>query len=139
MGDEPNIFERPYRPLKSLSRPELEQEVERWRNLWTWNEELLQYWLTKVRSPIKVKMRNFASVDGLLGQPRFELKSIDIDTIERIYNYARGEATYETKTVTIPINQLIDIAFIHAKDVVREPYGGETDEPEKLKPELELS
>jgi len=125
MDDFINIFEKPFRPMKELSRQELENEVERWRNLWTWHEEILTYWLTRINTPIKVKMRNFSSVDGVLGQPHFELVSIDIDTTERLYNYNQGLATYETKTVTIPVGQLVDVAFIHNKEVVPEKATGE--------------
>lgn len=119
-----NIFEKPFRPYKDMSRKELEDELERWRNLWTWHEEVLTYWLTKVRSYVKVKLRNFTFIEGLLGQPHFEIKSIDIDTTERIYNYARGEATYETKTVTVPLSQLVDLAFVHVKEVIKEEISG---------------
>lgn len=134
-----NIFEKPFRPKKEMSRVELETELETWRNLWTWHEDVLQYWLTKVRSAIKVKLRNFTHVEGTLGMVHYELKTIDIDTTERIYNYLRGEAVYETKTVTIPVNQLVDIAFIHDKEVISEKPSGEPSETMLDKIESEIS
>jgi len=38
MNEYESIYEQPYRPVKDMSRSDLELELERWRNLWTWIE-----------------------------------------------------------------------------------------------------
>jgi len=138
MSEESSVYEKPFRPTKSMTADELRKEVETWRNIWTWHTDEMQYWFTHVGYPVKIKMRNFTSVEGTLGQCHFDLKSIDINTTERIYNYARGMAVYETKTVTIPISNLLDVAMIHNKNEVKESYEGELKEDNsKVEHELE--
>lgn len=120
MSDEVNMFKQPYRPMKDMARQELETELASWRNLWTWNEESLQYWLSKVGNPVRLTLRNYSVVEGRLGQPHFELKSIDVDWVERVYNYSRQEASYYTQTSTYPLSQLVSFALVLDKEVIAE-------------------
>jgi len=125
MGDEVvDIFEKPFRPLDTLSKAELQDETQRWRNIWSWLEPETQRWLTSINREVAVTKRNYKLIQGLLGQPRFELVSIDVEWVERIYNYGRGEATYEHKTTTIKLGEINDFSFIHGKEVMEETFDG---------------
>jgi len=131
MGDEIiDIFEKPFRPLEDMSKPELLDEIQRWRNIWTWLEPDTQFWLTKINQEVSVTKRNYKVIQGILGQPHFELVSIDVEWIERIYNYGRGEATYEHKTTTIKLGEMNDFSFIHGKEVKEETFDGKPLEAE---------
>ena len=119
-----DIFEQPYRPLKDMSRPELEDEINRWRNQWTWVQPDVQFWLSKVRSEMKLVLRNNRILIGRLGTCHFTLDSIELSTTERLYNYSKGEATYETKTVVIGLSALTDYEFMLDREVIKEDVGG---------------
>lgn len=119
-----DIFEKPFRPLDTLNKEELQDEVQRWRNIWTWLEADNQFWLTSINQEVSVTKRNYKNIQGILKQPHFELVSIDVEWVERIYNYAMGEATYEYKTTTIKLGEMNDFSFIHSKEVKEEQYDG---------------
>ncbi|GAI81065.1 unnamed protein product [marine sediment metagenome] len=123
-----DIFEKPFRPLEALSKAELQDETQRWRNVWTWLEPETQKWLTDINKEVSVTKRNYKVIQGLMGQPHFELVSIDVEWVERIYNYSRGEATYEHKTTTVKLSEMNDFSFIHGKEVKSEQYDGKPPE-----------
>ena len=125
-----DIFEKPFRPLDTLSNEELLDEIQRWRNIWTWLEPETQKWLTDINKEVAVTKRNYKVIQGLLGQPHFELASIDVEWVERIYNYGKGEATYEYKTTTIKPSEMNDFSFIHSKEVKAEQFDGKPLEEE---------
>ena len=127
-----NIFEKPYQPIKPMTKNELADEVQRWRNVWTWVEPEMQKWLTSINQEVAVSKRNYKTVQGVLGQPHFELVSIDIEWVERIYNYGKGEATYEHKSTTIKLGDMNDFSIIHGKEVKEEQYDGKPFEVEKV-------
>ena len=126
-----NIFEQPYQPYKKMSRSELEVELTKWRNIWTWVEPDIQFYLTRVNSLVRFVRRDYKSIEGRLGQVHSDIKSIEIDTQEREYDYTQGEAAYLTRTVTCPLSNMADFSFIHTKEVVREDTNGETFEDSK--------
>lgn len=131
-----NMFEEPYRPMEDMTREELEEELGRWRNIWTWIEAPIQWWLTKIRSYVILVRRDYHRIEGRLGQIHVTLDSVDIDEVERIYDHAKGEATYETKTTTIKLSQLVDYSFLDGKEVIEETYDGL---PREQDPNRELS
>lgn len=133
-----NMFEQPFRDMEAMSDPELKNELTRWRNLWTWVETDVQQWLTTVGKEVIAVNRRYERIAGLLGQPHFELTSFDIDWIERLYHYVRGEATYETKTTTVKIADLIHFSVVHGKEVMIENVDGSIKEEEEAMAEKEL-
>lgn len=127
MGDEfVNMFERPYRPLADMSLDELRAELERWRNIWTWIESDYQFWLTRIGTRVRFTRRDYKTVEGTLGAIHFNLKEIEVEVVERVYDYARGEATYEDKTVVLPISAIYNYEFLHKEEVLPETISGET-------------
>lgn len=121
MDDFVNIYEKPYRDMTKMTKEELSDELGKWRNLWTWLPEDVQYWLTRIRSQIRIVNRSSKNFEGLLGQLHWELTAIDVDSVERNFNYFTNQATYETKTSTVPVSAILFWEFIHAKEVVDEP------------------
>lgn len=133
-----DMFEKPYKPLKQMSKKQMEKELLQWRNLFTWLEREAQFWLTSVGQEVALKGRDYKVMTGILGQPHFIMDAIDITWVERVYNYFKKEATYLTKTTTVRINQLADYSFIHNKEVREEEYSGapvEAELDEILQPE----
>ena len=131
------LYQTKYKEVKDMSKPELIEELTKFRNMWTWCQEEVQYWLTHTRYPCRVVRRDYQGFKGLLGTVHFELKSIDVDVEDEIYNYLKGTKTTEFKTVTIPINQLVDFEFIHQEEV--RPINDRDEDEEKLEKEGELS
>lgn len=119
-----DLFEKIQKPTKEMSKDELISELTVYRSLFTWCDDELKYWLTHIRQEYHVIRRDYKDIYGLLGQPHFDLRAIDMDVVERIYKYSTGEATYETKTVTIPMSQVVDFELSLGKEVRLETIDG---------------
>ncbi len=138
MSEFGDFFEKPYRDMKKMARPDLEQELNQWRNLYTWIDPGVQYWLTKVGEDIRVSLRNGTSFVGKLGTVEYEAKVVRLAVTERLYDYTRGEATYETKDVLCKISDLVGWQFIYAKEVFEEDFQGKRASGEESVPDIEL-
>lgn len=136
------LYGRQFKPFNKMKREDIEKELEQFRNLWTWMDEELRAFLCHIRYPVILVRRDYKKVQGLMGAPHFELKSLDVDVQEEVINYTKGQLTIETKTVTIPINQLVDYEFIHAQEVMpipKQPWEESPEEKGKVETMLERS
>ena len=129
------LYQVGFRPLKELSRSELEDELTSFRNLWTWIDESAKAWLCHIRYHTKLVRRDYSVLKGFLGAPHFKVESVDIDVESEDFDYLNNLKTWEYKTVTIPISQLIDFEFIHNQ--IEEPIKVETSQDVE-KAELEV-
>ena len=121
-SNESDFFEKPFTPTDKMSKADLETELTQWRNLYTWLDPGVQYWLTKVGEDIRVSLRNGTSFIGSLGAVEYEAKVIRLAVVERLYDYAKGEATYETKDVLCKISDLVGWQFIYNREVRAEDF-----------------
>lgn len=119
-----DLFEKKQEDVKTMSKDELVSELTVYRSLFTWLNDDVKYWLTHIRQEYHIIRRDYKDVNGLLGQPHFKLEAIDVDVVERIYKYTKGIAEYETKTVTIPMSQVVDFELSLGKEEVLEQMDG---------------
>jgi len=119
-----DLFEKQQTPLDKMTKDELASELTVYRSLFTWLNDDVKYWLTHIRQEYHIIRRDYKDVHGLLGQPHFKLESIDVDVVERTYKYSKGIAEYETKTVTIPVSQMVDYELSLGKEEVLEQMDG---------------
>lgn len=133
-----DFYEKPYRDMNKMTRPELEYELNQWRNLYTWLDPGVQYWLTKVGEDIRVSLRNGTSFVGKLGAVEYEAKVIRLAVTERLYDYSQGEATYETKDVLCKISDLVGWQFIFSKEVRKEDFQGKPTSDEESVSDISL-
>lgn len=139
MGDnQKDFYEKPFTPLDKMSKEEMSEELLQWRNLWTWQDADVAYWLTKVGQPIRVTLRNSQTFKGTLGSVQYEPKVIGVFLTERLFDYSRGEATYETKEALVKISDLVSYEFIHAEEVVAESFSPTSPPVEDEPSEVEL-
>ena len=132
------FFEKPYRPSESMTKEELNTELLQWRNLYTWLDPEVQFWLSKVGELIRVSLRNGVSHVGNLGTCKYNPTIISLACQERLYDYAQGQATYETKDVQVKITDVVDYQFIYAKEVKAETFDGK-EEGEHVETPSELA
>jgi hypothetical protein len=106
------------KPFEEMSIEELRSELDRYRKLWTWVEEEVKAWLCHTAYPCAITRRDYHRFIGTQGVVHFKPESVELDVTETEYNYLRGEAVKEVKTVTIPINQITNLEYIHDKEVM---------------------
>lgn len=124
MSDFGMFYEKPYRPLETLTEEEAKHELEQWRNLYTWLDDTVKYWLTKVGEDIRISLRNGQAYRGRLGAVEYEEKVLRVSVVERTYDYTQGLARYETKDVLVKISDVVGWQFIYNEEVKEEDSAG---------------
>jgi len=114
------LYQQQYKPTDGMSKAELLDEVRTWRNLWTWVEEDSKYYLTKVGQMCRLTTRNYKGHLGRLLTPHFVLKELELEVVEREYNYDDGRYYIEAKTLRIPITQITHIEIISERELAEE-------------------
>ena len=69
-----SFYEKPFRPLDSMSEVEAKGELEQWRNLYSWLDDEVKYWLTKVGETFRVSLRNGTTFTGQVGAVEYDMK-----------------------------------------------------------------
>lgn len=115
MDNEVSIgFEQRFRPLKEMSRSEVEDELQIRRNIWTWLDEDTQRILTMVGKQVRLLTRNNQRYMGRLGAPSFRLEKVEIECDETVFDYNKGLKYVERKVIIIPfcnVYQLEEIIY----------------------------
>ena len=103
----------PSKPLKDMKRQEIENEVLQWRKLWSWIPEDTKTILTKIGTEVAITTRWGKRYVGTLGQPKFDMKEIQLEVFQSEYNYEQGKEFMEHKTIHVPMSALIQLDIIH--------------------------
>jgi len=127
------FYETPYAPIKDMSRSEVEDELTKWRNLWTWVEPDVQWWLTHVGAAARLVMRNYHVFSGTLGQPHFKIDQVEINVVEREYDPFQGKATYQTKTVRLGLGAIVSFELVLGEEFAYEDIMGNVVVPDEDK------
>jgi len=114
----------PQLPTEEMSLDTLRAEVKVWRSIWSWIHPEVQYWVRHCGEPVRLQTRFGKNMDGVLGVATFNLSALDIEWIERYYDYGKKKATYEVKRTTVFTNNLTHFDFIHDKMIREEEYDG---------------
>lgn len=123
-----DIFTEQWSPTKSMSRNDLKAECEVWRMLWEWIDQDTKFFLTHVGEVVRIIERNYHGVLGTMLQPRFELKSLEVGTVEKEYSQADGKYYVEKKTAHIPQSNIIKLEFIQQRSLAEETDIDKVDE-----------
>lgn len=115
--------------IKKMSKEQLLQEVEMWRNIWAWIPSEVKYYVARTGQMIGLTMRNYKRYLGTLLATYWDLTDVELGTYEKVYDQISGEAFYEKKVVKIKISNLVDVQWIKKRmsetDVMAEPEAKE--------------
>ena len=115
-----------FSPLKKMRKDELIEEVQMWRNIWSWVPSPIKYYVSRTGNTVGLQVRNYHRYLGVLLETHWELKHIEVGVYEKVYDQNDGQYYFERKIVKIPIGQ------INAFDWIAE----RTAESELLKEEI---
>lgn len=119
--EEINIFaQEKWIPVQKMGLQQLRKEVEQWRTLWSWVHEDTKYYLQRIGQTCRVVMRNYQGHLGTMLAPIFDLKYIELGTVEKTYDQKDGKYYFETKTMRIPAGMILDIEFISERTLAEE-------------------
>ena len=113
-----DLFEPTYQELSKMSKKDMEEELTKFRALWTWLDSETRACLAHIRYPMAVVTREYHRFVGLMGAPHFTLDSIDLDVTEETYDFIKKRTTVELKTVNIKVSQFARFEYIHREEVI---------------------
>ena len=112
---EEDYFTKRAKELKKLGKKILVERLIQLEQAGEWLDPNVRYFLDRVGVPVLVVRRDYHVFEGVLLQTTWELKEIEIGTIDKRYDYNQGKYVYEKKIVKIPANAIMDIEFIQEK------------------------
>jgi hypothetical protein len=116
MAELSELYQTRFKDVSKMSKAELAEEVELWRRLWTWLDEDVKYYLTRIGQPCRVVNRAYQGYLGRLLQPHFAVKELEVECVKVEYNYDDGEYYEEYKTLRLPISMISHIEFVHERE-----------------------
>jgi len=115
-----DLLEAKFKDVRKMSRKELEDELSMFRNLWSWMNNEVKYYITKVGQQCRVYLRIGEQKVGTLLQPVFHLHEVEIGIYVKVYDYLTGKYFIERKIDRIPASNIVMFEFITERDLALE-------------------
>lgn len=112
--------------IKKMSKEELVEECQMWRNVWGWIPSAVKYYAARTGQTIGVQIRNYHRYIGVLLDTAWDIKELEIGVYEKIYDQNTGQYYWERKIVKLPVGQIV------AFDWIAERHEAEAFEKEAL-------
>lgn len=118
----------PMPELKSLKKDELLQECSMWRKLWAYVPSDVKYYMARVGVQLAITMRNYKRYIGVLLGTYWDLKEIEIGTLDKVYDTRDGRAYFERKILRTRVGGLVDLQWIAERTPEEEFLAAEAEE-----------
>ncbi|MAF43784.1 MAG: hypothetical protein CMI54_06420 [Parcubacteria group bacterium] len=115
------FYERPYTPIDRMTEEERAEELNLWRNLFTWLDPEVMYYLSRVGELCRVSTRSGQTYFGTLGACKYEPLQIVLRVEDRQFDWSTQLAVYEIKDVSVKVSDVINYQFINERNEVLEP------------------
>lgn len=118
-------------PLNKMKKSELEEECKMWRNLWGWIPSEIKYYAARTGSMIGVQVRNYHRFVAVLLETKWDLKTVEIGTYEKVYDQNDGQYYFERKIVRLPVSQIVAWDWIAERTREEDMYPDEDEEADE--------
>lgn len=116
MSDEPlPMLQGKFTELKKMNAKQKDNEIEAWRNIWSYTPSEVKYYLLKSGTQIGVTMRNYKRHLGVLLSTRWDIRELEIGVFEKEYDQSTGKYYYERKIIKLSPQGMIDIQWIQER------------------------
>lgn len=105
-----------YVSLDLLSPSEIRAEVEMWRRVWEWLPENVRFNTSKIGEVVRFVPRMGNAAFGQFLGATYELKEVEVGVEEASHDFIRGMKIVETKTVRMPLSNILQWQYIHRID-----------------------
>jgi hypothetical protein len=123
--------------LKKLKLKELREEVQMWRNLWSWIPSAVKYYVSRTGSTVGVTIRNYKRFIGPLLETEWDLKGIELGVYDKVYDQSEGIYYWERKIIKVPIGGIVQFDWIAervAEEKLSEAIQQAEENPTKVEP-----
>jgi hypothetical protein len=83
-----------------------------WRNVWGWVPPEVKYYVARVGQEVGLTMRNYKRYLGTLVDSHWDLVSLEVGTVDKVYDAVRDKTFYEKKIVVIQTSGIVDMQWI---------------------------
>jgi len=111
----------PMPELKKMKVQELKAECQMWRNLWGWIPTDMKEFFARTGKTMRIVRRDYKGFLGVLLETRWDLRSIDLGTFEKVYDSNDGKYYFERKIIRIGAGQLINIEWLEEREPLEGP------------------
>jgi len=111
-GPEKYLLKGPMPELSKMKQKDLKQECQMWRNVWGWVPPEVKYYVARVGQDVGITMRNYKRYLGVLVDSHWDLKSLELGVIDKVYDSVNDQTYYEKKIVIITTSSIMDIQWI---------------------------
>lgn len=106
------LMKGPMPEISKMKQAELREECKMWRNVWGWVPPEVKYYVSRVGQQVGLTMRNYKRYLGTLVDSHWDLLSLEIGTVDKVYDAVKDQTFYEKKIVVISTSGIIDYQFI---------------------------
>jgi hypothetical protein len=83
-----------------------------WRNVWSWVPPEVKYYVARVGQEVGLTIRNYKRYLGTLVDSHWDLVSLEVGTVDKVYDAVRDKTFYEKKIVVISTSGIVDMQWI---------------------------
>ena len=106
------LMKGPMPEISKMKQKDLKEECAMWRNVWGWVPPEVKYYVSRVGQEVGLTMRNYKRYLGTLVDTHWELLSLEIGTVDKVYDAVRDQTFYEKKIVVMSVSGIIDYQWI---------------------------
>lgn len=131
------LLKGPMPELSKMKQKDLKAECQMWRNVWGWVPPEVKYYVSRVGQEVGLTQRNYKRFLGTLVDTHWNLISLEVGVVDRVYDAVHAKEYYEKKIVVVHQNSIIDIQWIKERkswsEFEEEALKAEKEEEEKEK------
>ena len=121
-----------FQDIKKMKVTEMREEVQMWRNLWSWVPSEVKYYISRTGQTIGVQIRNYQRYVGPLLSTTWDLVEIEVGVYDKVYNQVDGTYYFERKISKIPAGQIVNFEWISER-ISEEELAAKIEIEEQLK------
>lgn len=106
------LMKGPMPEISKMKQKDLKEECAMWRNVWGWVPPEVKYYVSRVGQEVGLTMRNYKRYLGTLVDSHWDLLSLEIGTIDKVYDAVQDKTFYEKKIVVMTTSGIIDMQWI---------------------------
>jgi len=106
------LIKGPMPELSKMKLKEIKEECQMWRNIWGWVPPEVKYYVARAGQDIGLTLRNYKRYLGKLIDTHWSLDSIEIGTMDKVYDSVTDKYYYEKKICVINISSILDVQWI---------------------------
>ena len=107
--------------LDKMTKEEMKKELEVLRVLWDWVDDSVKELVARVGQMVRIWRRDYKSYTGHLLDCKFELKEVNIEVAEKVWDSNTGSYIFERKVIRVPVNAILHYEWILESEEWIEP------------------